>query len=120
MSDSESRQYHMMLKSTNNTNIHMVSTLMDGPISTSTSEQSLPLLSQSTISDLTDTTANVGKRAKNIPMNYNPKYLTRVLPDSLCTAGVNLNFSVGRSAEVARRLQHESDLSEACEANKKN
>ena len=80
----------------------MVSTLMNGPISASTSEQSLQLLSQSAISDLTDTTGNVGKRTKNIQMDYDPKYLTKILPDSLCTAGVNLNFSVGRSAEIAR------------------
>ena len=116
MTDSVSRQYHMMLKSTNISN--MVSAPMNGQISASTSEQSLPLLSQSTISDLTDT-GNVGKITKKIQMNYDPKYLTKVLPNSLCTVGANLNFSVGRSAEVARRLLHESDLSEAREANQK-
>jgi len=53
-------------------------------------------------------------------MNYDPKYLTKVLPNSVCTVNRNdLNFTVGRSAEIARRLLHESDLCEAREANQK-
>ena len=117
MTDSESCQYHMMLTSTNNNTINMVSGPMNGPINASTSEQSLPLMLQSTISDLTDT-ENVVKITKKIQMNYDPKYLTKVLPNSLCSVGANLNFSVGKSAEVTRRLLHGSDLSEAREANK--
>ena len=108
MTDSESCQYHMMLKSTNSTNINMVSIPMNGLNIASTSEQSLPLLSQSTISNLTDT-ENDGKRTKNIQI-FDPKYLTKVLPDSLCTTGVNLNFSVGRSAEVATTVHHTIEI----------
>ena len=71
---------------------------------------------QSTISDLTDEHAN--KSTKKIPLNFDPKYLTKVITDSV-TLTPKLNFSAGRAADVARRLIHDHDIREAREANKK-
>ena len=90
MTDSESREYLSMLKSQS--------------------------ADQSTISDLTDEHAN--KSTKKIPLNFDPKYLTKVITDSV-TMSSNLNFTAGRAADVARRLIHDHDIREAREANQK-
>ena len=70
---------------------------------------------QSTISDLTDENT---KSTKKIPLNFDPKYLTKVITDSV-TLTPKLNFSSGRAADVARRLIHDHDIREAREANQK-
>ena len=80
MSDLENRQYHMMLKSNHDGSIPSI----DG-ITTSTSQQSLPVLTQSSISELTNTD-DCANPTKKIEMNYDPKYLTiKVLLNSVCT-----------------------------------
>ena len=89
MTDSETREYQSMLKSPSD---------------------------QSTISDLTD--ENAKQSSKKIPLNFDPKYLTKVITDSV-TLTPKLNFSAGRAADVARRLIHDHDIREAREANKK-
>jgi len=72
---------------------------------------------QSTISDLTDEDTGT-KLSKNIPLNFDQKYLTKVITNSV-SCGTNLNFSTGRAADVARRLIHDHDIREAREANQK-
>jgi len=74
-----------------------------------------PSMSTSRISDLTDDNEVC---RKNIQPNYDPRYLTKVISDSV-TISTKLNFSAGRAAEVARRLIHDHDIREAREANKK-
>ena len=74
-----------------------------------------PSMSTSRISDLTDDNEVC---RKNIQPNYDPRYLTKVISDSV-TISTKLNFSAGRAAEVARRLIHDNDIREAREANKK-
>ena len=71
---------------------------------------------QSTISDLTD--ENQKATTKKIPLNFDPKYLTKVITDSVIHSP-KLNFSTGRAADVARRLIHDHDIREAREANLK-
>ena len=70
---------------------------------------------QSTISGLTD--ENI-KSTKKIPLNFDPKYRTKVITDSV-NLTPKLNFSSGRAADVARRLIHDHDIREAREANQK-
>ena len=50
-------------------------------------------------------------------MNYDSKYLQKI-PNTV-TVSSKLNFSVGRSADIAQTLLHESDLLKAREANRK-
>ncbi len=65
-------------------------------------------LDQSTISDSMDEYTST-KSSKNIPLNFVPKYLTKVITNSV-SCGTNLNFSTGRAADVARRLIHDHDI----------
>ena len=70
---------------------------------------------QSTISVLTDENT---KSTKRIHLNFDPKYLTKVITESV-TLSPKLNFSAGRAADVARRLIHDHDIQEAREARQK-
>ena len=106
MTDSEKTQYQKILKRNNNE----ASITSNKGTGTKPTQQPSSINTCSTISELT----------KKIEMNYDPRYLTKVLPNSVSTVvGVNLNFSVGRSADNARRQVHESDLCEAHEASQK-
>ena len=69
------------------------------------------------ISDLTaDETGGIPR--KTIEPNYDPRYLTKVISDSVTFSNkLNLNFSTGRAAEITRRLRHDYDIYEAREAN---
>ena len=72
----------------------------------------------SMVSGLTDPDYGNTTNTKKIEMSYDPRYVTKVLPNSVCIVGADLNFSVGRSADIATRLLHESDLREAYKANR--
>jgi len=99
MTDSENREYLSMMK-----------------LRSMSKTRSEPSMSTS-ISDLTDENEVCSSSRKNIQPNYDPKYLTKVISDSVTVS--KLNFSAGRAAEVARRLIHDHDIREAREANKK-
>jgi len=118
MTDSEKCQYHEMLKG-NSSNGHV--TLSE--LSSKAIQQSSSLLTASSISESTNNEdiphSNKSLNMKN-EMKYDPRYLSKVLPNSVMTMNnIDLNFSVGRSADIARRLLHDSDLREAREANQK-
>ena len=70
---------------------------------------------QSTISVLTDENT---KSTKRIHLNFDPKYLTKVITESV-TLIPKLNFSIIRAADVARRQIHDHDIREARKANQK-
>ena len=71
---------------------------------------------QWTISDLMD--ENIKSTTKTIPLNFDPKYLTKVITDSVTHSPIS-NFSTGRAADVARRLIHDHDVRKARAANQK-
>ena len=102
MTDSEHFEYQSMLKMNSN----------DTPMNNILSEASMKTL----ISDLTDANSGVLDR-KHIEPNYDPRYLTKVILDSV-TISKQLNFSTGRAADIARRLIHDHGIHEAREANK--
>ena len=96
------------------------STLSIKDTGTSTTHQSSSIETGSTVRELTDADYGNITNIKKIEIICAPGYVTKVLPNSMCTTvGADLNFSVGRSADIARRLIHESDLREAREVNQK-
>ena len=72
---------------------------------------------EKSVSDITADETGEQTR-KIIEPNYDPRYLTKVISDSVTISSkLNLNFSTGRAAEIARRLLHDHDIREAREAN---
>ena len=60
---------------------------------TSTTQQSSFINTGSTISELTNPNYGNATSMKKIDMNYDPRYLTKELPNSVSTiVGVDLNF----------------------------
>ena len=124
MTDSEKCQYHAMLKGRNSSNDGNLISLTELSSKERAMQQSSSMLTASSISELTNNgdIPHSNKSLLNMKneMNYDPRYLSKVLPNSVMTMdNIELNFSVGRSADIARRLLHDSDLREAREANQK-
>ena len=104
MTESETREYHCMLKNNNFNELEP-----GASVTTSTSATSM--------SDITDeNTIRSGDQKYAPVLNYQQKYLTKVISDSV-TLNSKLNFTSGRAADVARRLLHDHDIRHAREAN---
>ena len=86
----------------------------DTPINNSLYEPSMT----TSISDLTDENGINKSYWKNVEPNYDPKYLTKVISDSV-TISTKLNISTGRAANIASRRIHDHCICEAREANKR-
>ena len=103
MTEPETREYHGMLKS------HNLNELEPASLTTSVSATS--------ISDITDENTTSGDRKHAPVLNFEQKYLTKVISNSV-TLNFKLNFTSGRAADVARRLLHDHDIRQAREANR--
>ena len=106
MTESENREYHSMLKTENENELN--------PESLTTS------ISATSMSDLTAddyyTGGNKSDQKRATVLNYDQKYLTKVISNSV-TLNTKLNFTSGKAADVARRILHDHDIRQAREAN---